>query len=83
MTEDARPQDIEGSTSQAEQTQTAASGGDRGPARSTETDEGLEADYDPPEGFKQAQEADPVLGGSGSIGKERLPSEDDDGPFGE
>jgi hypothetical protein len=83
VTEDAHPQEIEGTTSSpAEQAQAAAPGGDRGPARSTDTDEGLEAHYHPPQMFKETLEADPVIGGSGSIDKEQWP-EDDDGPFGE
>ncbi|HEX2040813.1 MAG TPA: hypothetical protein VHF47_13900 [Acidimicrobiales bacterium] len=74
MTEDARPQDIEGTTAaRPTEKQTATPGGDEGPARSTETDEGLEADIDPPEQFKEVLEADPVLGGSSSIGEERRP----------
>jgi hypothetical protein len=72
VTEDARPQDIDGTTAaRPGEKQTGTPGGDEGPGRSTETDEGLEADIDPPEQFKEVLETDPVAGGSSAIGEER------------
>jgi len=47
--------------------QDASPGTSTGEARTAETDRGLAAEINPPSNFKEALEADPEAGGSGSI----------------
>ena len=51
--------------------QDATPGTSTGEARSSDSEDGLEREIDPPSGFKEVLEADPEVGGSSSIGDRR------------
>lgn len=65
-----------GTDTQAEQQQTGETAGDRGAARSSETNTGI----DPPSGFKDVLEADPVAGGSSSTPHDDIPEDRESSP---
>lgn len=70
----------EGTDTQAEWQQDGRSAGDRGPARTTEVDSGLASELEPPMGYKDVLDADPVLGGSSSTPHDDVPEDRESSP---